>query len=195
MTNTTAVVAFLGFAPLVFVTAVVAAVESRRRTTDLPTLDDCRAVGAMCRELIASALETERPRTRVDTVRDLAWVVVGPALAVRLMLHVGAAVAIRGGDPGDIDGRRVVASPVVDINPFEGLQLRFATLCYALFWLLMGTQNMDAAGRVFFAVQLSVLLIDPCLWAGARVLSPTESENMTTHNETEDGAQATGGAD
>lgn len=197
MTNPAAVVVFLAFAPIVLMTGVMVAVESWQWDKDLPTLDDYRAGASLAVRYVGRGLDEDRPRTRGDVLRDLAWVVFGPALAVRFLIHVGAGVAIRGGDPGPINARRVLASPVVDVDdaPFADLQLRLATFCYGLFWLLFGTRNMDPAGLIFFGVQVSVLLIDPCPWAGARVLSLTESENMTTHNETEDGAQATGGAD
>jgi hypothetical protein len=176
----------VAFTPCLVAAAVMVAVESRRRTTDLPTLDDYRAAWALARRAVRSALEDGRPQRRVDVVRDLAWIVLGPALAVRLLIHVGAAVAIRGGDPGEIDARRVLASPVVSCNAFEDLQIRLATACYGGFWLLFGTTNMDPAGRVFFAVQLAVLIIDPCPWAGARVLSNTQIMNLKDTRRTED---------
>jgi hypothetical protein len=186
VTNLPPAWAFVVTAPIVFATGVMVAVESRRRTTDLPTLDDYRAAWALAQRAVRSALEDDRPQRRVDVVRDLAWIVLGPALAVRLLIHVGAAVAIRGGDPGELDARRVLASPVVSCNAFEDLQLRLATTCYGLFWLLMGSQNMDPAGRVFFAVQLAVLIIDPCPWAGARVLSNTQIMKLKDTERTEE---------
>jgi hypothetical protein len=159
------------FLPCLLATAMLVGVESRRRTTALPDRSEWHAAGQSTLRAVRRALDNERPRTRSDALRDLAWIVFGPALAVRLMIHVGAAVAIRGGDPGDLDGRRVIASPVVDVDALEELRLRIATSCYAGFWLLFGTTNMQPAGRIYFAVQLTILLIDPCLGPGARVLS------------------------
>lgn len=175
------------YLPCVFATAVMIGVESRRRTTTLPGISEWQAAGRSMLRVVRRSLESERPRTGTEAAKDLAWMVFGPALAVRLMIHVGAAVAIRGGDPGGLDGRRVLASPVVDADALEELRLRIATSCYAGFWLMFGTTNMQPAGRIYFAVQLTILLIDPCLGPGARVLSRIKTMIHKTSQRTTEG--------
>lgn len=177
MTNTPPAAGFAAFGVCLVATAVMVAVESRSRSTELPSGAEWRAAGAAAWRHVRSGLEDGRPTSRSDVARDVAWVVFGPALAVRLLVHVGAAVAIAGGDPGEIDARRVLRSPLVESSGLDELRLRLATACYGGFWLTNGTTNMDPAGRVFFAAQVAVLLIDPAPWAGLRVLSLFKGQN------------------
>lgn len=171
MTNHPPAAAFGAFGVCLLATAVMVAIESRSRPTELPGRAEWRAAGAAAWRYVRDGLEDGRPSSRADYARELVWILFGPALAVRLLVHVGAAVAIVGGDPGKLDARRVLRSPVVESSAVDELRLRLATACYGGFWLLFGSAYMTTAGRVFFAAQLAVLIIDPALWAGLRVLS------------------------
>lgn len=173
------------FTPCLLATAVVVAWESRQRSTDLPSLDEWLAAGRAALRRVRSSFvdESNRSSTATSLLANLAWVVFGPALAVRCLIHVGAAVAIEGGDPGEIDALRVVASPLVDVDRWTDLRLRLATACYGGFWLMNGTRAMDPAGRMFFAMQLAVLLIGPVAWAGHWALSSFHNrQTMTRHS-------------
>lgn len=104
-----------------------------------------------------------RPTTAVGVAREiLAWLF-APALAIRILIHVGAAVVIRGGNPGALDYQLRARSHAVDVDVWTDARLRVATSIYGLFWLLFGTRAIYPAGKVYFGAQIALLIADPLL--------------------------------
>lgn len=185
MTNLLTAWALAAFVPCLVVTGLIVVVESRYRTTEWPTRAEWAAAGRATLRHVRSSLEEDGPRSRGEWLGELAWIAFGPALAVRALLHVAAATLIAGGDPGELDFRASARSVAVDVDRLTDLRLRFAVACYGGFWAMYGTQSMDPIGRIYFAVQLALLLIDPGLWLWHWVLAPTFGDIMTRTHETE----------
>jgi hypothetical protein len=169
--------------PCLAALAVVVVVESGRpdRTTDLPSRAAWRAALADAVARARAALADDRPRSAREYLEELLFVLFAPAATVRALLHVGGAVVANGGrDPGEIDVGLRARSPVVELDRWTDLRIRVGVACYAGFWALYGTTALDPAGKIYFAAQLGLLIIDPALWSWRWVLSPSRPGRSTT---------------
>ena len=152
------------------------AAEWSQRVTTLPTRAQVRRDADRAIEYLRESADDDCPESWLGWVREVVWLALGPALVVRLCLHVGGAVVMRGGDPGDLEVSLRPRSPVLEAPQWTDFQLRVLTACYGLFWALMGTRALSAAGKVYFGVQVAVLVIDPVLWLWHWVLSPSGAD-------------------
>jgi hypothetical protein len=187
----TALVATAALLPGAVVLGAAALVETTGpgRTTALPTRTAWRAaldeVVEWIRRALA-ALDDEAPTSPREVAHELLFLAFAPGAAVRAMIHVGGAVFDAGGrDPGPIDVGLRASSPVLEVDAATDLRLRVATACYGGFWLAYGTTALDPIGRLYFAANVGVLVIDPGLWLWHRVLSSRGSALARGHTDTE----------